>query len=396
MSDNELNSTGLHAPASVDESEPPSILDLMLPLLRHWKLLCFGSLAVGIVALGITFAITPTFTARTSFLPPQQQQSNAMAALASLGGLAGLAGSAAGLKSPADQLVALMQSVTVEDRLIEQFDLMKVYKTEFKSDTRMLLEKYTRIAIGKKDGLISIEVDDHSPKRAADMANQYVAELRRMTGVLTVTEAQQRRAFYDAELGKARAGLAKAQATLQASGFSSSALRVEPKAAAEGYARLKAEATAAEVRLQTLRSSLVDNTPEVQRQMAALTALREQLTRLERTQDSGADADYLGKYREFKYQEALFELFARQYESARLDESREGPLIQVVDTALPPEVKSKPRRGSTAVIVTLIAFAMLSIFVVKRDAWRRAMKDPGTARKVDRLRAVIAGRPTDR
>lgn len=319
-----------------------------------------------------------------------------MAALASLGGLAGLAGSAASLKSPADQLVSLMQSVTVEDRLIDKFGLMQVYKTEFGSDARMLLEKYTRIAIGKKDGLISIEVDDHSPQRAADIANQYVTELRRMTSVLTVTEAQQRRAFFEVELAKARAGLAKAQAALQASGFSSSALRGEPKAAAEGYARLKAEATAAEVRLQTLRSALADSTPEVQRQQAALMAVRDQLARLERTQDSGADADYLGKYREFKYQEALFELFSRQYESARLDERREGPLIQIVDPALPPEVKSKPRRGSTAVMVTLIAFAILSIFVIRRDAWRHALKDPGTARKLDRLKAAVAGRPIDR
>lgn len=381
------------AGAESQDAEPQTtLLDLLLPWVEHWKLIFFGALAIGLLALGITFIIKPTYTARTVFLPPQQQQSGAAAALASLGGLASLAGGVAGLRTPADQYAALMQSVTITDRLIDSFQLVQVYKVEFKTDARLKLEQATRIAVGKKDGLIAVEVDDKDPQRSADLANRYVEELRRMVSTLAVTEAQQRRAFFDAELKKARDRLTEAQTVLQASGFNAGSLRAEPKAAAEGYARLKAEVTAAEVRLQTLRSTLSDTTPEVQRQAAALSALRGQLNKLEVSTDSAAGSDYLGKYREFKYQETLFELFARQYELARLDESREGPLLQVVDPAALPEVKSKPRRGRTAVVITVVAGVLLMVLVSLRASWRRAQQDPLVAQKVSRLKRALWGR----
>jgi uncharacterized protein involved in exopolysaccharide biosynthesis len=238
-------------PTQGDFEEEISLLDLLLPLIESWKLWILGSLLVGVLALGVAFLMTPTYTARTTFLPPQQQQSGISSALSSLGGLAslaGLAGASGSLKSPADQYVALMQSVTAEDRLIEQFNLQQVYEAKYRFEARQELEKHTRILVGKKDGLISVEVDDVDPQRASDMANAYVEELRRMTSVLAVSEAQQRRVFFEKELQDARDQLTKAQQELQASGFNFGALRAEPRAAAESYARLKAEITAAEVR----------------------------------------------------------------------------------------------------------------------------------------------------
>jgi len=379
--------------AAVDETEDAvSLLDLAIPLAEHWKLWILGSLAVGLVALGIAFLITPTYTARTSFLPPQQQQSGMASALASLGGLAGLAGAAATIKSPADQYVALMQSVSIEDRLIEQFELMKVYEAKYRFEARRALEQNTRIAVGKKDGLISVEVDDENPQRAAEMANAYVEELRRLTSVLAVSEAQQRRMFFEKELKEARDQLAQAQQALQASGFNIGALRAEPKAAAENYARLRAEITAAEVRVQVLRGSLADSAPEVQQQLTQLNALRTQLARLEQATDASVGPDYVSKYREFKYRETLFELFARQYELARVDESREGALIQVVDTAVPPEYKSKPKRLFVAVAATMVSLLLLGVFILVRHSWRRTAADPEGAEKVARLRAAFGRR----
>ena len=375
-----------------DQDDTVSLLDLALPLIEHWKLLILGSLAMGLAALGIAFVITPTFTARTTFLPPQQQQSGLASALASLGGLAGLAGAAGGIKSPADQYVALMQSVSATDRLIQQFDLMQVYEAKYRFEARKALEQNTRIAIGKKDGLISIEVDDKSPQRAAEMANAYVEELRRLTSELAVSEAQQRRMFFEKELKEARDQLAKAQQALEASGFNVGALRAEPKAAAESYARLRAEITAAEVRLQVLRGTLAEGAPEVQRQAAQLSALRGQLARLERSATDDTGPDYLSKYREFKYRETLFELFARQYELARVDESREGALIQVVDVALPPEMKSKPARKVIAVGATMVGLLLLGMFILVRHAWRQTAADPQSAEKVARLRAAFGRR----
>ncbi len=373
-----------------DENEAGiDLLDLALPLLQHWKLLAFAPLLAGVAALGTTYLIQPTFSSRTVFLPPQQQQSAAASVVASLGALSGLAGAAAGIKSPADQYVALLQSTTVADRLIDEFKLMQVYEREYRFETRKELAGNTRISLGKKDGLITVEVDDVDPQRAADIANRQVDELRRLSAQLALTEAQQRRVFFETQLKKTRDALSTAQLALQASGFNPGALKAEPKAAAEGYARLRAEVTAAEVRLQTLRRNLSDTTPEVAQAQATLGALRAQLAKAEASTDLTGGPDYVGKFREFKYQETLFELFARQYELARLDESREGAMIQVVDVAKPAEHKSKPKRALIAIATTLAALLLLAGFVVTRHFWRQSAARPEKAAKLAQLRAAL-------
>lgn len=337
-------------------------------LAAQWRLLFGSSLAAGLVALAISFLIPPTYTARTLFLPPQQPQSAAASALASLGALSGLAGGSLGsVKTTADQYISLMQSVNVQDRLVDRFKLMEEYDAKYRFQARHRLTQDVRVTLGKKDGLIAVEADGSSPQMAADLANAHVTELRRLTGELALTEAQQRRAFFEAELKRTREQLSQAQEALQRSGFNPGALKTEPKAAAEAYARIKAEATAAEVKLQTLRRSMAESSPEVQQQQTLLNALRTQLTKLETADrpDTG-DAGYIGRYREYKYQESLFELFSRQFEAARLDESREGSLIQVVDVATPPEYKSKPKRAFIAVGASVLTGIILAIALLVR------------------------------
>ncbi len=373
-------------------SEPPpedvglSLFDLALPLVESWKLLVFGPVVAGLTALTIATYTPPTFTAKTTFVPPQQQQSTAASVLSSLGPLAGLA-AGSGLQTPSDQYVSLMRSVSVSDRIIDAFGLMEQYKTKFRVDARKLLGENARFAIGKKDGLITVEVDDLSPQRAADMANAYVDELRRMTESIALTEAQQRRKFFEGQLQQTKEKLVLAQQALQASGLTEGALKAEPKSAAETYARLRAEIAATEVRLSTLRRSLTDSAPEIQQQQGALETLRRQLAQYEKTTTVQGGPDYIGKYREFKYQETLFDLLARQYELARVDESREGTLIQVVDRATPPEMKSKPRRGAITIITTLVAAALLVGFVLVRRSWRESLAEPANSDRVARLRA---------
>jgi uncharacterized protein involved in exopolysaccharide biosynthesis len=370
----------------------PDLFDVLLPLVQHWRLLVVGTLVAGLATLGITFALPKVYTSRTVFLPPQQQQSAAASALAQLGALSGLAGAAAGIKSPADQYVTLLQSTTVADRIIDAFKLMEVYDVELRFQARRQLAESVRVTLGKKDGLITVEVDDEDPQRAADMANRHVEELRRLTGQLALTEAQQRRVFFEEQLALTRDRLTRAQQALQASGFSQGALRADARASAEGYARLRAETTAAEVRLQTLRRNLADGTPEVQQALTALSALRGQLAKLEESSDLAGGPDYVSKFREFKYQETLFELFARQYELARLDESREGALVQVVDPAKPAEWKSRPKRAVLSITAGLLALILLGVFVVSRHLWRSAAARPETAARLANFRAALSRR----
>ena len=223
----------------------------------------------------------------------------------------------------------------------------------------------------------------------AAMANRFVDELRRITSLLALTEAQQRRVFFEAQVKLTRDNLTKAQLSLQTSGFNPGALKAEPKAAAENYARMRAEVTAAEVRLETLRRNLADMAPEVLQQQTRVGALRAALSKLETSTDSVNEPGYVGKYREFKYQETLFELFSRQYELARVDESREGALVQVVDVASPPERKTKPKRGMIAVVTTLLTLGLALGFVVLRHLWRQAASDPMTAHKLELLRGTF-------
>lgn len=350
-----------------EDEQEISLIDLFKVVAVHWKLVVFGSLLAGVAAFGIASLIPPTFTAQTILLPPQQQQSSVATALSQLGALAGFAGGAAGVKSPADQYIGLMQSATVSDRIIEEFKLMAVYEAKFRQDARKALAANVRIAAGKKDGLITIEVDDPDPTRAADIANAYVAGLRHVTSTLAVSEAQQRRTFFEIQLQNTKEKLTRAQIALQASGINQGTLKTEPKAAAEGYARLRAELTSAEVRLQTMQRMLSENSPELLQQQAMLSALRSEIRRLgQQDNTSGQSDEYITKYREFKYQETLFELFARQYELARLDESREGALIQVLDIATPPERKSKPKRGLIAAAASVLFGFLLVMSVLVR------------------------------
>jgi uncharacterized protein involved in exopolysaccharide biosynthesis len=377
---------------SAGDQEGTGLIDLAIPLVRHSRLLILGPLAAGSIVLALSFLVKPTFTATTTFLPPQQQQSSAASALASLGALSGLAGAAAGgIRSPGDQYVSLLQSATVANRLIDDFKLMEVYDDKYRFQARLHLAQHVRIWLGKKDGLITVEVDDTDPQRAADLANRHVDELRRLTSTLALTEAQQRRVFFEAQLKKTRERLDSAQKSLQQSGFNAGALRADPKSVAEAYARLKAEITSAEVRLQTLRLGLSDNAPDVKQQQTLLVALRAQLARLEERSDTLTDGDYLGKYRDFKYQETLFDIFSRQYESARLDESREGALIQVVDSATKPEWKSKPKRAFIAAGTTAATAVILIVFLLTRHAWRLAAVNPRMRENLSRLQSAWRG-----
>jgi uncharacterized protein involved in exopolysaccharide biosynthesis len=371
----------------MQDDDEISLLDLLQVIIDNLRLLVLGPLICGLAALGISFAITPTFTAKTQFLPPQQQQSAAASMLASLGALGGLAGAATGIKSPADQYIAFMKSVSLQDALIERFKLIDKYETKLKTDVRFALTGSVRIASGK-DGLISVEVDDKDPKFAADLANAHVDELRNLLGRLAVTEAQQRRMFFEKQLQITQENLSKADLALKSSGINSSVLKSSPSSAVEAVARLKAGISVQEVKLGSMRNYLTENSPEFKQAMNELGSLKAQLAKAEKEEPASQGAsDYVARYREFKYQETMFELFAKQFELAKVDESREGAVIQVLDIAEPPERKAKPKKATIAIITTLASGFALLLFVFVRSALKNASQDEDTKLKLSALRS---------
>ncbi len=377
------------SPSFSNEDGEIGLLDIGVVVAENLWLLIVGPLLVGLIALGISFIITPTFTARTAFLMPQQQQSAATAMLSHLGAVSGLAASAAGLKNPSDQYVALVRSVTVADRLIDRFRLIDLYEVEFRDQARKVLGSKTKVAAGK-DGLMVIEVDDKSPQRAADIASAYVSELRQILRSLALTEAQQRRVFFERQLEQTKVKLTAAEVALSGIGVSVNTIKSDPKAAVETVARLTAQVTAQEIRLSSMRGYLAETAPEFRQAQLALAALREQLKKSEAGR-VGAPASpangYIEKYRDFKYQEMLFELFARQFELAKVDEAREGALIQVVDPALPPERKSKPAKALIAIITTLVSGIILFGWVCALRIFQSEKLYPKNVEKIGIIRA---------
>jgi tyrosine-protein kinase Etk/Wzc len=376
--------------SSMPEDDEISLLDLLQVIADNLRLLVLGPLVAGLLALGYSFTITPTFTATTKFMPPQQQQSSAASLLAGLGALGGLAG-AAGIKNPADQYVAFLKSRSVQDVLLDRFKLMDRYESKFREDARNALSASIQIASGK-DGLITIDASDKEPIFAAQLANAHVEELRKLLNRLAVTEAQQRRLFFEKQLTNAKDNLVKAEQALKASGVNSSALKATPSAAVESMAKLKAGITVQEIKLASMRGYLTESAPDFKQAQTELAAMRGQMARAEKEEPAGnsGDSDYIGRFRDFKYHETLFELFAKQYEMARIDESREGAVVQVLDVAQPPERKSKPKKAQIAMLTSLAAGFALLLFVFIRQAMRGAGQTPESAEKLSRLRQACA------
>jgi uncharacterized protein involved in exopolysaccharide biosynthesis len=344
------------------------------------------------------------YTGTTRILPPQQSASAATALLnqlgGALGGLAGLAGGAAGIRNPSDLYVGMLKSRTVADSLISRFELGKVYDEDRLSDTRKRLEKETTIAAGR-DGIITIEVDDRDPKRAAELANAYVEELMKLSKVLAVTEASQRRLFFERQLVQAKDNLTAAEITarqgLQKGGLAQ--VDAQGRSMIEVTARLRAQISVKEVQLGAMRTFAAEGNPELQRAQQELEALRRELARIEgssatasvgRADASGnAGLDNLSRLRDVKYYEFLYELLAKQFELAKIDEARDATIVQVLDRAIEPDRKSKPRRTLIVLLWALVALfaGILSAFV--REAAARAKADPKQNSRLEALRNYV-------
>ena len=375
MNDKNVNSQAdsVHSPQYpqnqqvVDEDEI-SLIDLLITLGKEKKfILGFTSLVI-LVAVTVSLLMTPVYTAKTVIMPPQQQQSSASSALASLGALAGLAGGAAGIKSPDEMYVAFMGSDRFLNALIARFHLQERYHTKTLIDTRTLLKSKAKVMPDKKSGLISIEFEDEDPQFAAEVANAHVQELGRMLDMLAVTDAQQRRVFFESQIKKVQENLSSAEIAFRQA-KEKSGLQVTSVIAETGVrasAELRGQIAAREVQLQSLSRFATPQNPEVQRIASELSAERAQLQKLE--QGSGQvigttlQLEAVKSYRDMKVQEAMLEVLIKQFELARVDEAKEGPLIQVVDLATPPERRSKPKR-TLIVLASALAGLFLSVLL---------------------------------
>ena len=378
------------SPQSSQADDEISLLDILIVLAKHKKLILGLPFLAAILAAGISLLMPNWYTATTKILPPQQSQSSAAAMLGQLGALAGGAGQALGIKNPNDTFVAMLKSRTVADNLIQKFGLKSVYDAKLMIYARKELASNTKIASGK-DGVITIDVDDKDPKRAADMATAYVEQLRDLTLHLAVGEAGQRRLFFETQLKKSKDDLARAEVDLKQ--FQQKTGLIDPRGQAgltvSAAASLRAQITAREVQLAAMRTFATEQNPEMLRTQEELSSLRSEMARMEKNSstDKGdvltpvgkapeVGLEYIRKYRDVKYYETLFELLAKQYEIARIDEAKDATVIQVLDHAVEPEKKSKPKRALITILTALVAGFLALIWAFIREAGQRARQDP--------------------
>lgn len=380
-------------PASHDQEV--NLLDVLLLFSRSWRVLLLSTLMAGALGLGASFLMKVKYTAQGQIMVPQSGPSSTLGSLLGGGGVGAVLGGGLlpGLKNPADQWVGLLTSRTLLDAMVDQFGLMSVYGSEFRFQSRDTLASSSRM-VAKKDGLISIEVDDTDPKRAAAMVNGYITQLQKLSNTLAVTESGQRRLFLEKQTQQALQNLKKADAAIRAAGVSVDILKLSPVASMDQIARLRAEIASKEVQVSVMRGTMVDSNPDLQMVLRELAALRVQLTSLNRAQPESAasGAQYSDAYREFKYQETLYELLARQFEVAKAEEAREGALIQVVDAATVPEWKSSPKRGIITVASMVAGFIMALGYVIVSFGVRQYRNDPVNAAKLQRLSGRGLGR----
>jgi tyrosine-protein kinase Etk/Wzc len=370
--------------------EPPqaeaevSVLDILVLLLERKRFIVRFVLGAALLAAIVTLLLPVQYEAKVVLLPPAQNSSigsslmGQLGSLGALGSLASLAGGGLSLKNPADMYVALLTSRTVEDAMIQRFGLMQEYHEKRMSDTRKAFEHRTTAVAGTKDGLIRLTVEDHNAKRAAELANGYVEEFRRLSASLAITEAARRRLFFEQQVNEAKDKLTEAENAMAKTQQSTGVLQIDSQARAliESAAILRGQVVAKQVQIEGMRAFATDDNPTLILAKQELAALQSQLDRVAGSQsDVGSDInlskgrvtqsgmEYLRRYRDLKYQETVFELLAKEFEVAKLDEAREGSIIQVVDAAVPPDTKSFPHRTLIVLGVTILAFFVAVFWV---------------------------------
>jgi tyrosine-protein kinase Etk/Wzc len=373
-----LESAGREVPTPAPEhagASEFSVLELLTTLARRKGFLLAWTFGIGVVVGGLSFLVTPTYTANVALLPPQQSGPSGAAALAQLGGLSMLGQGGLGLKNPVDMYVSMMRGNNVEDAMIRRFDLAKEYRTKHQFETRKVLESSVDIQANPKDGLIRLAVTDANPVRAAELANGYVEEFRKLSSTLAISEASQRRLFFEQQLNQEKNTLSAVEEDLKQTQQTTGLVAMDAQARTmiQSTANLREQIAAKEVQVSAMGTYAAPGNMDLILAEKELQSLRGELARQEGG-SGGADLnvksklpqaglEYLRKSREVKYNETLFEILARQYESARLDEAKEGAPIQVVDPATPPDHKSGPKRLYYG-IFGLVAGAFFSVIFV--------------------------------
>ncbi len=386
-----------------------SLIEIATTLGEEKKILLGIPIVAAIIAVVVSLLLPPVYTAHTTLLPSKNNSNDASALL---GNLSGLVGNIAGLGNAtgtSDMFIHLLESRTAKNLIIQKFDLVNHFgQFENNEEIYDAIDKKVKISLSESSTLINIQVDDEDPAFAAQIANGYFEVLQTMLDKIAISEAQQKRAFFQQQFAKSKDNLSEAEIKLKEVQETTGLLELEgqAKATIDAVAQLRAGIAQREVQLTALRTFATNNNPEYQKLLGELSGLRTQLQKMETgSVDSESNQapnndigfintsnlpkqglEYIRALREVKYQEAIFEIMAKQFELAKIEEAKEGNTIQQLDPAIVPERKSKPKRAMIVILSTLAAGFLAVIIALIRGAMRKHNTNSAQANRLIQLK----------
>lgn len=398
----------IERPSAIEPELAPrreiELLDLLLVLARKKKRIFEVTMAAALLATIVALLLPNSYTATATILPPEERQSSLSSLLGQFGALAGLGGGGMGAENSADLFVDMLKSRTIADRLIDQFDLRQAYRVKTYQAARRKLAGASRID-DADDGIITIAVTARDPRQAAALANGYVDQLHSLNGRLAISEAAQRRLFYQQKLDDEREALSQAELALQQVQQKSGLVQpdAQGKAIIDAVATTRAQVAMQEVRIEAMRSYATADNPDLKRAEKELAGMQTQLAKLERNTGAlgngnlevptsrlpEAELDYLRKLRDVKYHESVYDFLSKQLEAARIDEAKDAVIVQVVDKAVAPEQKSGPHRVLIVSVTALLAFFLACVWAMVAAAARRKFEDPDAGARLRLFKQLL-------
>jgi len=382
---------------SVESERPESLIGNLRLLLVQRRVLARFVVTGTAVAIALALIIPPRFESVVRLMPPDSQGASGMAMLAGLaarmGSVGSIAGDFFGLKSTGALFIGILTSRTVQDDLIQKYELQKKYGLRYRELARKRLASNTSIMEDRKSGIITITVASRDPKLAAALAGEYVAELNTVVSQVSTSSARREREFLEGRLKEVRQDLESAERDFGdfASKNTAVDIKEQAKAMVTAAATLEGELIASESQLEGLRQIYADDHYRIRALRARVAELKAQLAKMggnyENPDDPAKTSDdsiypsirklpvlgisYADLYRRTRVQEAVYETLTQQYELAKVAEAKEIPTVKLLDAPDVPERKVGPSRKLIVLLGMFLSFAFGSIYVLGRDHWRK-------------------------
>lgn len=392
------------------EAEKINIFTYLTLLVSYRRFIFLNFIGVCLIVLIISFALPSWYVATTTILPPGGDAVSMGLASSVMGSVSGLATSLSlpFMATPSDIIAAILRSRVVGQVVIEKENLMEVFDTKSMEQALRELSSHTTVTV-TDEGLISLSYEDKDRTRAARVANRFMEETDRINQQTSASQAKSARVFIEERLAKTQKDLSQAEENLKRFQEENKTILLDEqmKAAIDKAAELKAQMVSSEIKLNVLSKTLSSNHPQIRSLKSEIDEIKRQLEILETGNPDQASSGEktvmnvpfdevpslslkLGRLiREVKVQEAVFELLTQQNEQYKIQETKDTPTVQVLDRAVPPEGRAKPKRAFLLGISGILSLFASLVFIFGMEYFRQSKKtNPETIEKLEVLMSV--------